>query len=95
LVGRDFGEPQDLGYDFKGFGPHSLRRANITWRQDVGASAIEASKIAGHSKVDTTAEYTIIGGKRHETLTRRIQDMRAKAAKKSRKVVEIKKPAVA
>ena len=41
---------------------------------DVGGSAIEASKIAGHSKVDTTLDYTIIGGKRHETLTRRIQD---------------------
>jgi integrase len=88
-------DDDDPGFDFKGFGPHSLRRANITWRQDVGGSAIEASKIAGHSKVDTTAEYTIIGGKRHETLTRRIQDMRAKAAKKSRKVVEITKPAVA
>jgi hypothetical protein len=45
--------------------------------------------------VDTTLDYTIIGGKRHETLTRRIPEMRAKAAKKSRKVVEIKKPAVA
>lgn len=33
--------------DFPGFGLHSLRRANITWRQEVGASAIEASKIAG------------------------------------------------
>jgi len=39
--------------------------------------------------------YPIIGGKRHDTPTRRIQEMRAKAAKKSRKVVEIKKPAVA
>ena len=63
--------------------------------QRLDRSAIEASKIAGHSKVDTTLDYTIIGGKRHETLTRRIQEMRAKAAKKSRKVVEIKKPAVA
>jgi hypothetical protein len=41
------------------------------------------------------AEYTIIGGKRHETLTRRIQDMCTKAGRKARKVVEIKKPAVA
>jgi hypothetical protein len=40
-------------------------------------------------------DYTIIGDKRHEILTRRIQEMRAKAAKKSLKVVEIKKPAVA
>jgi integrase len=84
-----------MGFDFPGFGPHSLRRANITWRQDVGGSAIEVSKIAGHSKVDTTLDYTIIGGKRQDTLTRRVQDMRAKAARKSRKVVEMTKPAVA
>lgn len=31
--------------DFPGLGPHSFRRANITWRQQVGGSAIEASKI--------------------------------------------------
>src|ERR1700691_1765933 len=34
------------GCDFPGLGPHSFRRANITWRQQVGGSAIEASKIA-------------------------------------------------
>jgi integrase len=37
------------GCDFPGFGPHSLRRANITWRQEVGGSSIETSQIAGHS----------------------------------------------
>lgn len=30
--------------DFPGLGPHSFRRANITWRQEVGGSSIEASK---------------------------------------------------
>jgi len=30
------------GCDFPGFGSHSLRRANITWRQEVGGSSIEA-----------------------------------------------------
>jgi hypothetical protein len=40
---------QAEGCDFPGLGPHSFRRANITWRQQVGGSAIEASKIAGHS----------------------------------------------
>jgi hypothetical protein len=33
------------GCDFLGLGPHSFRRANITWRQEVGASSIEASKL--------------------------------------------------
>jgi hypothetical protein len=36
---------------FPGLGPHSFRPANITWRQEVGGSSIEASKIAGHTSV--------------------------------------------
>jgi hypothetical protein len=48
------------GCDFPGLGPHSFRRANITWRQEVGGSSIEASKIAGHSTVRMTKEYTKI-----------------------------------
>jgi integrase len=59
--------------DFAGFGLHSLRRANITWRQEVGASAIEASKIAGHGSVNMTNDYTHVQLKRQEELTRRIQ----------------------
>jgi integrase len=79
----------DPGLDFPGFGPHSLRRANITWRQEVGASAIEASKIAGHASTAITDEYTLVGLKRQDALTRRIQEKRTKAAKRARKVVEI------
>ena len=60
-------------YDFPGFGLHSLRRANITWRQEVGASAIEASKIAGHASVNMTNDYTYVQLKRQEELTRAIQ----------------------
>jgi integrase len=78
----------DLGLDFPGFGPHSLRRANITWRQEVGGSAIEASKIAGHANTKITQEYTIVQLRRQEELTRRIQDKRAKAAKRSLHVVK-------
>ena len=37
---------KDEHCDFPGFGLHSLRRANITWRQEVGGSSIEASRIA-------------------------------------------------
>ena len=36
---------------WSGLGPHALRSAKITRRQAVGASAIEASEIAGHSQV--------------------------------------------
>ena len=61
------------GCDFPGFRLHSLRRANITWRQEVGASAIEASKIAGHSSVNMTNDYTHVQLRRQEDLTRAIQ----------------------
>jgi integrase len=61
------------GCDFPGLGPHSFRRANITWRQEVGGSSIEASKIAGHTTIRMTEEYTKIQLARQEELTRRIQ----------------------
>ena len=73
----------DTGLDFPGFGPHSLRHANITWRQEVGGSRIETSKIAGHASTAITDEYTIVGIKRQDDLTRLIQDKRAEAARKA------------
>jgi integrase len=77
-------DKDDPGLDFPGFGPHSLRRANITWRQEVGSS-LEASIIAGHSDLRTTQEYTLVPLKRQEELTRHVQ------GKRGEKVVEIKK----
>jgi Phage integrase family len=68
--------------DFPGLGPHSFRRANITCRQQVGGSAIEASKIAGHSDLEMTGEYTFVEPERQNELTRRIQEKLAEAAKK-------------
>jgi integrase len=81
------------GCDFSGLGPHSFRRANITWRQEVGASSIEASKIAGHASVRMTEEYTIVQLKRQEELTRRIQDKLAKAKRRlaGKNVIELRK----
>jgi integrase len=69
------------GCDFPGLGPHSFRRANITWRQQVGGSAIEASKIAGHSDLEMTGEYTFVTPERQNELTRRIQRELAIAGK--------------
>lgn len=66
--------------DFEGLGPHSFRRANITWRQEVGGSAIEASKIAGHSDLEMTGDYTFVTAARQNELTRRIQARLAGAA---------------
>lgn len=79
------------GCDFPGLGPHSFRRANITWRQEVGGSSIEVSRIAGHSNVRMTEEYTVVQMKRQEELTRRIQEKLAKAKRRSSTLVEIKK----
>jgi integrase len=67
------------GCNFPGLGPHSFRRANITWRQQVGGSAIEASKIAGHSDLETTDEYTFVTPERQNELTRRIQQKLSEA----------------
>src|SRR5580692_4906072 len=69
------------GCDFPGLGPHSFRRANITWRQQVGGSAIEASKIAGHNSLEMTGDYTFVTPERQNELTRRIQDKLSHAMK--------------
>jgi len=72
------------GCDFLGLGPHSLRRANITWSQGVGGSSIETSQIAGHANTKITEEYTVVQLRRQEELTRRIQSKRQKAAQRSK-----------
>jgi integrase len=71
--------------DFPGFGLHSLRRANITWRQEVGASSIEASRIAGHASTKMTEQYTVVQLNRQEELTRRIQERLAATASRVQK----------
>lgn len=85
------------GCDFPGLGPHSFRRANITWRQEVGGSSIEASKVAGHATVRMTEEYTVVQLGRQEELTRRIQEklLLAKERAVGKKLVSItsKEPA--
>ena len=49
-----------VGIYFEGFGMHAFRRLNITWRQEAGATPIEAQKAAGHASMDMTALYTIM-----------------------------------
>jgi len=80
---------QDEGCDFPGLGPHSFRRANITWRQEVGGSAIEASKIAGHADLEMTGEYTFVAPERQNELTRRIQAKLADAGHPARKIESV------
>lgn len=81
------------GCDFPGLGPHSFRRAKVTWTQQVGGSAIEASKMAGHSDLEMTGEYTFVTAERQNELTRRIQEKLAKAVRKTEeKAVEAELP---
>lgn len=75
--------------DFPGFGLHSLRWANITWRQEVGASSIEASRIAGHASTKMTEQYTVVQLNRQEELTRRIQERLAAAATRVWKAIPV------
>ena len=53
---------------------HVFRRLNVTWRQEEGATALEAMKHAGHSKVDMTFLYTITERKRERQVVERIWD---------------------
>ena len=70
------------GCDFPGLGPPSFRRPNITRRQQVGGSAIEASKTAGHSDLEMTGQYTFVAPERQNELTRRIQQKLVEAKEK-------------
>ncbi len=49
-----------------GFGMHSFRRLNISWRQEVGATPFEAMKGAGHAQPGTTWMYTVTDDEREE-----------------------------
>jgi len=51
------------------------------WRQEVGGSSIEASKIAGNASTKITEEYTVVQLRRQDELARRIQQKLAKAAR--------------
>lgn len=69
------------GLDFPGFGLHSFRRANISWRQKYGGSSIEASKIAGHANLAMTEHYTFVEVDRQRELTAGIRAALAGARK--------------
>lgn len=49
-----------------GFGMHSFRRLNVTWRQEAGATPFEAMRAAGHSRPSTTWLYTLPDARREE-----------------------------
>jgi hypothetical protein len=74
-----------VGIYFEGFGMHTFRRLNITWRQEAGATPFEAMRAAGHSKPETTWLYTITDSEREkqhvETILARIMGAPDRAGK--------------
>jgi len=87
LFAREDGKPPDdrdlqqhvfrpaaeaVGIYHPGFGMHTFRRLNISWRQEVGATPFEAMKAAGHSKPATTWEYTVTDAEREREHVARI-----------------------
>lgn len=56
-----------------GFGFHSLRRLNITWRAEAGANPFEVARAAGHTKVETSLLYTITDQGREKDVVEKIQ----------------------
>jgi len=52
--------PPAAGDDFDGLGAHSLRRANINRRQEVGDPCIGAFNIGGRGKLEMASEHTFV-----------------------------------
>ncbi|HKE28907.1 MAG TPA: tyrosine-type recombinase/integrase [Bryobacteraceae bacterium] len=99
LFGREDGNPPDdralqqsvfrptaeqVGIYHAGFGLHAFRRLNVTWRQQAGATPIEAQKCAGHASVSMTFLYTQTDEQRErqhvESMWQRLQNTRNDAS---------------
>jgi hypothetical protein len=65
-----------LGLYYPGFGWHAFRRENITKRQYAGATALEAMKAVGHTRVDTTMLYTLPDAERERQPVERMFEWR-------------------
>jgi len=64
-----------------GWGPTPSDELTLLGGKQIGGSAIEASKIAGHSDLEMTSEYTFVAAERQNELTRKIQEKLLDAAK--------------
>jgi integrase len=65
---------EQVGIYFQGFGMHTFRRLNISWRQEVGAHPLEAMKAAGHGSLGMTWLYTVLDAGREQEQMRRMWD---------------------
>jgi integrase len=57
-----------------GFGMHTFRRLNITWKQQCGATPIEAMRSAGHTSLSQTWLYTITDMEREKEQVAKLWD---------------------
>jgi integrase len=74
-IRRNFLRPaaKDLGIYYRGFGFHSLRREAVTAiARECGA--IQACRVAGHSRLDQTLDYGLDEYAEQERAIRRIQE---------------------
>lgn len=73
---RDVFRPaaEAAGIYHEGFGMHEFRRLNVTWRQQAGATPVEAQKAAGHTSLDMTMLYTQTEAQREREHVEKILD---------------------
>ena len=65
---------EKAGCYHEGFGMHVFRRLNVTYRQQVGATPIEAMRGAGHSSLNQTWLYTVDDAEREKEQVERLWD---------------------
>ena len=82
LLGCGLRRSEVAALSFKHIQQRDGRWCMWTWSASMGGSAIEASKIAGHSDLEMTGEYTFVTPERQNELTRRIQEKIADAGRK-------------
>ena len=62
-----------VGCYWEGFGFHSFRRLNNTWRQQAGATTGEVMRALGHTKPTMTAAYTVLEEERERVVVEKIR----------------------
>lgn len=58
----------------QGFGFHSFRRLNVSWRAEAGAHPFEIARAAGHTRVDMSLHYTLTDGGREAAVVEKIKE---------------------
>ena len=72
-----------MGIYHEGFGLHVFRRLNVTWRQQAGATPVEAQKAAGHASLDMTMLYTQTEEEREREHVEKIMERLGMTTKKT------------